>query len=356
MLRAMALPDPPPDPTDGGARDRDALVARWRPRLQRLQRAIRERLRISMREQDLEAIARPVRETEGDDADTIFALDVAAEELLDELCNEWAREEAFVLVGEGVEPSGSRTYGEGTPTARLIVDPIDGTRGLMFDKRSAWCLAAVAPERGPTTSLRHIELAAMAELPTTRQNLVDDLVAVRGRGVVRTRRNLDAPGSAQTLPVRPSRATTLRHGFATVCSFFQGGKELIARIDEDLMHEALGGWRPDKADVYGDHYISSGGQLAEIALGRDRFVLDVRPEVHSALGHPSTLCSRPYDLCTALVATEAGALVLRPDGRPLDAPLDTTTNLSFVAYANRALHDALQPVVQRVLQQHGLVG
>jgi hypothetical protein len=139
MLRAMALPDPPPDPTDGGARDRDALVARWRPRLQRLQRAIRERLRISMREQDLEAIARPVRETEGDDADTIFALDVAAEELLDELCNEWAREEAFVLVGEGVEPSGSRTYGEGAPTARLIVDPIDGTRGLMFDKRSAWC-------------------------------------------------------------------------------------------------------------------------------------------------------------------------------------------------------------------------
>ena len=30
----------------------------------------------------------------------------------------------------------------------VIVDSIDGTRGLMYDKRSAWCLAAVAPPGG----------------------------------------------------------------------------------------------------------------------------------------------------------------------------------------------------------------
>ena len=40
-----------------------------------------------------------------------------------------------------------------TPVAqtclKLIVDPIDGTRSLMYDKRSAWVLAAVAPQRGP---------------------------------------------------------------------------------------------------------------------------------------------------------------------------------------------------------------
>ena len=31
---------------------------------------------------------------------------------------------------------------------RVIVDPIDGTRGLMYQKRSAWILTGVAPNRG----------------------------------------------------------------------------------------------------------------------------------------------------------------------------------------------------------------
>ena len=42
---------------------------------------------------------------------------------------------------------------------RIIVDPIDGTRGLMYQKRSAWILTGVAPNRGPSTSLRDIVLA-----------------------------------------------------------------------------------------------------------------------------------------------------------------------------------------------------
>ena len=42
---------------------------------------------------------------------------------------------------------------------RIIVDPIDGTRGLMYQKRSAWILTGVAPNRGPETNLQDIELA-----------------------------------------------------------------------------------------------------------------------------------------------------------------------------------------------------
>ena len=34
------------------------------------------------------------------------------------------------------------------PTGWIIVDPIDGTRGLMYQKRSAWILTGVAPNRG----------------------------------------------------------------------------------------------------------------------------------------------------------------------------------------------------------------
>ena len=116
------------------------------------------------------------------------------------------------------------------------------------------------------------------------------------------------------------------------------------------------GWRSDKAEVYCDQYICSGGQLAEIALGRDRMVIDLRPRLHRAIGYDSTLCCRPYDLCTALIAREAGCVVTAADGRPLDAPLDTSTNLDFAAYANSELAAKIQPILNELLATHGLAG
>jgi hypothetical protein len=234
--------------------------------------------------------------------------------------------------------------GRGEAPFRLLVDPIDGTRGLMFDKRSAWCLMAAAPDRGAATRLSDAEVAVMTELPTTRQATSDVLWAVRGAGAQGERHGLH-DGTRASFVLRPSGAVDLRHGFATVNNFFHGGKELTARLEEAILDRALGPWNPLKADVYTDQYICSGGQLAELALGRDRFVLDVRPLVHAKLGHAASLCCRPYDLCTMLVAQQAGCVVLDPLGNPLDAPFDTTTNVAFAAYANRALADRLAPIV-----------
>lgn len=331
----------------------EALAARWQPRLLALEERIRDALRESMSRQDLERQSRVERDAE--EGDTIFGIDVDAERILLAECEEWAREEPFVLVAEGVDPPSGRAFGRGSPTARVICDPIDGTRGLMFDKRSAWSLAAVAPERGASTRLSDVVLAAMTELPTTRQGTADVLWATRD-GPAHGRRVQLADDTSHALEIRPSRATTIRHGFATVCNFFQGGKELTSRLDEELMEAVLGGWDHRKAEVYSDQYISSGGQLAELALGRDRMVLDVRPLVHRALGHADTLCSKPYDLCTALVARAAGCVVTCPDGAPLDPPLDTTTNVAFVGYANSTLADAIQPHLTRLLARHGLSG
>ena len=64
------------------------------------------------------------------------------------------------VVSEGLEEP---VVVGGDPTWTVIVDTIDGTRGLMYDKRPAWCLAAAAPHGG---SLRDIVAAAMTELPT----------------------------------------------------------------------------------------------------------------------------------------------------------------------------------------------
>ncbi len=99
---------------------------------------------------------------------------------------EIAREEPLCLVAEGL-PTGGLTLPAGTRDAdcrwRLLVDPIDGTRGLMYQKRPAWILTGVAPNRGPATRLRDIVLAVQTEIPLLKQHLCDQLWAVRGDGV-----------------------------------------------------------------------------------------------------------------------------------------------------------------------------
>lgn len=319
-------------------------------KLRILQADIRATLRAHMRSQEPAVWSRTIRDDAGD---TIFGIDAKVEDILVQHCQEWGRTQHFVLIAEGLEPGGIQfgRPGLGGPPFRLLVDPIDGTRGLMFDKRSAWCLMGVAPERGRATRLQDVEVAVMTELPTTRQSTSDVLWATLGKGAKAERHDL-ATGAPRPLTLVPSQATTLRHGFATVSNFFQGGKELISRLEEAIFDRALGGWRPDKAEVYADQYICSGGQLAEVMLGRDRFVLDVRPLVHQKLGVHSSLACRPYDLVTWLIAQEAGCVVCDPLGKPLDAPLDTETNLAFACYANPKLAAELQPIVREEVLRH----
>lgn len=320
--------------------DHTSVVAHLRA----LQADIRTSLREHMGRQAQAVWSRTVRDDAGD---TIFGIDAAVEETLLEHCRRWGETQHFTLLAEGLDPAGIPfgRPGLGGPPFRLLVDPIDGTRGLMFDKRSAWCLAGAAPDRGSATRLEDVEVAVMTELPTTRQATSDVLWAVAGLGAHGERTDL-ASGTARRLPLVPSQSTTLRHGFATVSNFFPGGKELSSRLEEAIVVRALGAWNPEKAEVYTDQYICSGGQLAEVALGRDRFVLDVRPLVHEKLGVTSSLACRPYDVVTWRIAAEAGCVVCDPFGAPLRAPLDTTTNLGFACYANPRLAAVLVPIVR----------
>ena len=66
-------------------------------------------------------------------------------------------------------------------------------------------------------------------------------------------------------------------------------------------------------------------------------------------GQPEGLCCHPYDCATLLIAEEAGAIITDEYGRPLDGPLDTTTGLSWVGYANPALRRRIEPLVQGFL-------
>src|SRR5262249_39144033 len=191
-----------------------------------------------------------------------------------------------------------------------------------------WILTGVAPNWGADTRMSDIEVAMQTEVPTTKQTLSDSLWAWRGGGAWGERVDL-AGGGVSPLRPRPSRSPTVEHGFATISKFCPGGKAITARLEEELMERVLGRPTDGNPRVFDDQYLSSGGQLYELMMGHDRFNADLRP-ITLAIAEPQApvgrLCAHPYDLCTELVAREAGVIVTDERGGPLQAPLDLPAN------------------------------
>jgi hypothetical protein len=295
-------------------------------------------------------------------ADTIYSIDAQVDPLLESFCEKWAAEEGpLVVVAEGLEDEHGRevdfrTFPHGADAAdarlRLIVDPIDGTRGIMYDKRSAWALAGVAPNKGKATRLRDIEVAVMSELPTSKMGRADVLWAIRGEGAHAERVELDN-GRGTPLPITPSRAEKIDHGFASVSDFFPGTKVLAGQLMEHLVGKLIGPADVTRATVFEDQYISTGGQWYELIVGHDRFNADLRPAFYRMQGQPEGLCCHPYDCATWLIAQEAGVVLTNERGEPLDGPLDTTTGLCWIGYANEQLRRTIEPIVLAWIEDRG---
>jgi fructose-1,6-bisphosphatase/inositol monophosphatase family enzyme len=264
-------------------------------------------------------------------ADTIYAIDsVADDALLGWFEQHWTE---VRVVSEGLDLP--VVVGK-SPEWTVIVDTIDGTRGLMYDKRSAWCLAAAAPSDG---SLADVVSAAMTELPTVKQGAVDQLSGTRGRGLVAERTELRS-GAKTQLGVRPSSATDLEHSFSGLAKFFLPGKPALVSLEAELFR------RLGCETIFDDEYLSSGGQLHELMTGRDRFVADLRPLVDE-----EGLACHPYDVCTSILLSEVGGVVADPWGRPLDAPLDTTSPVAWVGYANETIAARIAPILAELVDQ-----
>jgi fructose-1,6-bisphosphatase/inositol monophosphatase family enzyme len=322
----------------------------------RLQDAIRDTLRAARDSQTADDLARVTAVTA---ADTIYQVDRVSEEaIMAWLEVHWPAAWPVELVMEGLEEGHPVTFPRGTAVAKTqlkcMLDPIDGTRNLMYDKRSAWTLAALAPQRGKQTHLGDIVVAAMSELPTSKQWAADQVSGVKGcgpGGLVAERVNM-LDGRRAPLPVCPSQAVDFRHGFASLARFFPEGKSLLARIEEDLWDALYGLGRTPSPLVFDDQYITTGGQIYELMVGHDRMLGDLRPQALRKLGYPSALVCHPYDICTALLLQEAGGVVETPDGAPLEAPLDTTSAVAWMGYANAGLASQVRPLLKRLLQEY----
>jgi fructose-1,6-bisphosphatase/inositol monophosphatase family enzyme len=349
--------------------------------LRALHRRIRDDVVAATTRAALDVMAHVHADGEGD---TIYAIDQIAEDvLIDEIDRTIARVHGpVVLVAEGL--AGGRVVlpdGAAAADARwtIVVDPIDGTRGLMYQKRPAWILTGVAPansgarssDRSGAPTLADVVLAVQTEIPLVKQHLSDELWAVAGNGASAERLNR-LTGERRALALRPSASTTLAHGFATVARFFPGVRAELASLDDQLAAALLGPPVPGKAQLFEDQYISTGGQLYELIVGHDRFVADLRSIAvpardgtgHAArgTGHEArgtsmarSLCCHPYDLCTELIARECGVIVTDETGGPLSAPLDVEPDVSWIGYANAGLQSAVAPVLQAGLRSRGWI-
>jgi hypothetical protein len=88
--------------------------------------------------------------------------------------------------------------------------------------------------------------------------------------------------------------------------------------------------------------------------GHDRFVADLRPLFERDRPGGAALCCHPYDLCTELIARELGVSVTDEHGRPLAAPLDVSSDVSWVGFANEPLRAIVAPHLQHALARRDL--
>ena len=295
--------------------------------------------------------------------DTIFEIDREVEPIIEREIDAWPSEcKPLILIAEGMGKDGRRRFGPTEEPARfrVIVDPIDGTRNLMYDKRSAWFIAAVAEDRGDQTRLGNTFAAVLVELATSKQALCDAYVATSSEATigVRTRIGGDDP---QPWPPRPSRAASLKFGFGEVSSFFPGTKALAADLIERIAVETLGTIEPGQALLFDDQYISTGGQMVELMAGHDRFCCDLRPLFYRILEKGSHVHNvvrgvecHPYDVAGALVATQAGVVITDGFGKPLQCPYDVHSGVHWCGFGNEALAKSIQPIITGWLADYGL--
>jgi hypothetical protein len=310
---------------------------------------VRDAVVAGRRDREASDLARVARESV---ADTIYAIDTLSEEAIVHWFEaHWPPGWPVELVAEGFDDPAMRLFPRGTSLERTrwrcVVDPIDGTRGIMYDKRPAWVLAGLAPQRGAETRLPDIFVAAMTEIPTRKQWRADQVSAVRGRGLVAEGVDVRT-GGRQAVPLRPSEARDFRHGFASIVKFFPAGKTAAARLEEELWRELYG--RVEWPVIFDDQYISTGGQFYELLAGHDRMNGDLRPMLLKREGLGMSLVCHPYDVCTALLLAEAGIVFEKPGGGVVDTPLDLTTPVAWVAYANEVLAELARPVLRRLVE------
>jgi fructose-1,6-bisphosphatase/inositol monophosphatase family enzyme len=324
---------------------------------ERMRHAARDALFSARRNGDFTRVARAVSEGAGD---TSYGLDVTTEAALREWAGEVARLQPLTLLSEdagwvhlGPGPGGVRElsgFDHGGP--RIVVDPVDGTRNLMTDLRSAWSVVGLAGPGAGAPRQRELVFGVLSEIPDTRAASYRRFSAVRG-GPCHFEERAFYKGGPIVKPVelRTGSDDRVDRGYFPFFKYMADMRPQIAALEARFLErlERLEG--AELRTCWDDQYISNGGQLALLSLGSYRMLADLRAHLAAARGRP-TLATKPYDIAGALLCAQAaGCVVTAVDGGELDFTIDVSTPVAWVGWVNEATRARLAPHLAAVLAQ-----
>jgi myo-inositol-1(or 4)-monophosphatase len=286
-------------------------------------------LSLALRDQVLPSLGSHAARAHDEDADAAggdvtFAIDAAAEEMLERFLSERAPDVAFYSEDRGlVEPAGEAR-------AVLVVDPIDGTRPALAGLESCCVSVAAAPLNHEPT-MGDVSVGCVVEIPSGQVFLAE-----RGRGLV------------ESPPVILSANERLDRMFWTYGFRGRPARALTEVIAELLDASSVGGGTFDLGSAAFDMTRIVTGQLDAYVEPGPRMVDDVpgMREEFERVGGGAVLNNSPYDLAAAaLVCEAAGVVVTDAYGRSLDdRPLlgsGAEFQMSVVCSANRVLHEQI---------------
>jgi len=287
--------------------------------------------------------------TEWGAGDLGYRLDAVAEAALASFGERVGARHPLVLVAEG---PGERRYGEGAPGAplRALVDPVDGTRSLMHELRSAWALTGVAPDRGPDTRLSDLELCVQTELPVSMAGRYRVLSWEDGGPARMATHAVDDARELHVAELRVAPELPLDNGYLCFTRYLPVERTLVAALEHDVLDALLAAHDLSPRLLYDDNYLCSAGQLFLVSTGRYRLLADLRGWLRATRGLPN-FTAKPYDLACLPIYRAAGVPVLDAAGAPLDAPLDTETPLDVLAFGNASLRAAYEPLVFAAMER-----
>jgi hypothetical protein len=218
----------------------------------------------------------------------------------------------------------------------------------MLDVRSAWALTGIAPDKGAATRLSDCVVAVQTELPTTFAGVYHVLTAVRGQGATIARHDVRTGAEIERRPLLADTSLRIDNGYLCFARYLPVERTLVAELERRFLERIVPAFDLSPRLIYDDQYLCSAGQLYLVATGRYRMLADLRGWLRRTRGLEN-FTSKPYDLAALLIYREAGVPVLGADLAPLDAPLDTETPLSVLAFANESLRERLAPHLAAVM-------
>lgn len=329
-----------------------ALLESWRGPLLELCNEVRSAARAAVARAlsggSLTHLARPVAQGAGD---VTFGLDEATERVVRSWFAEESKRRPLSLLTEdtgwlhrGPGAHGSRElpdFDHGGP--RIAIDPIDGTRHLMADLRSAWTILSCAGAGPLQPRFSDLGFGIAAEIPDSRAARWRRLEAFAGAPARWAELDLESPRIFSAGELRSDREVRADHGYYLFFSYHPGLRVEVASLAARFFANTERALGADLSHCYDDQYISSGGQLALLSLSTYRMVVEARNTL-ARYHHKRTQCAKPYDMAgAALIARMAGCVVEQPTGEPLDFALDAETPVDFAAYVNEESAARLRP-------------